>query len=417
MKLAESGKGVVSGMTPSRASSSSVAIASGYWAGGHVNNLYAGGTITDIPAASSGKHRYDLIVLDGSTGTISRVAGSEDTPTIISDFLENLQPLPPELTSENQILIAVIIVTSSGIPTGNFGHYATSGVADMTIPVKGQINHVDLVNKGSNTHASIDSHIGSSSNPHSVTAAQVGAPALSLITAVGDVFVGSGAGAVVKRTIAEVKALLGLGSAAYTASSDYTPAAHAGNTNNPHSTTYGQVGAEPANANIQAHIASTSNPHSTTTGQIGAAPAAQGVTDGNNHAHVDGKGGQIAYSSLSGKPTRKFAVPFTYGDGYSVIPTASVVASAEVEIPVACTITAVRIHERFNTTGSILVKLWKRTYSGDWSMLDEYVITDGIRYEETGLSIALAEGDWITAEVSTVSTMKQITCSLTCEPA
>lgn len=61
-------------------------------------------------------------------------------------------------------------------------------------------------------------------NPHAVTAANVGAPALSLITAVSDFFVGSAAGTVVKKTLAEVKTILGLGTAAYTASTDYAPA-------------------------------------------------------------------------------------------------------------------------------------------------------------------------------------------------
>ena len=39
----------------------------------------------------------------------------------------------------------------------------------------GTMNHNRLSNRGTNTHAQIDSHIGSTSNPHGVTAAQAGA--------------------------------------------------------------------------------------------------------------------------------------------------------------------------------------------------------------------------------------------------
>ena len=45
--------------------------------------------------------------------------------------------------------------------------------------------------------------------------------------------------------------------------------AHVASTANPHNVTLAQVGAEPANANIQAHIGSTSNPHSVTATQVG----------------------------------------------------------------------------------------------------------------------------------------------------
>jgi hypothetical protein len=64
-------------------------------------------------------------------------------------------------------------------------------------------------------------------------------------TALNDFQVGNGAGAWIKKTLAEIKTILGLGTAAYTASGDYTPIAHATATNNPHSTTAAQVAAIP----------------------------------------------------------------------------------------------------------------------------------------------------------------------------
>lgn len=53
----------------------------------------------------------------------------------------------------------------------------------------------------------------------------LGGIAHALATAVDDFLVASGAGVFVKKTLAEVKAILGLGSAAYTASTDYAVAA------------------------------------------------------------------------------------------------------------------------------------------------------------------------------------------------
>ncbi len=97
---------------------------------------YAGGSLTGIPAAGAGKHRYDLVVFDCSDDTLKRIEGSEDTPTPTStDFLENLQPVPPELANAQQILLGILIVTSSGIQNQNHGHYCTAGVANMIIEV------------------------------------------------------------------------------------------------------------------------------------------------------------------------------------------------------------------------------------------------------------------------------------------
>lgn len=66
----------------------------------------------------------------------------------------------------------------------------------------------------------------------------------SLSTAENDFLVGAPTGgSFVKKTLAEVKTILGLGSAAYTASTEYAAASHASDTSNPHSVTAAQVGA------------------------------------------------------------------------------------------------------------------------------------------------------------------------------
>jgi hypothetical protein len=73
-------------------------------------------------------------------------------------------------------------------------------------------------------------------------------------TALNDFLVGNGAGAWIKKTLAQIKTILGLGTAAYTAATDY-------------------------------------------------AVTAKGVTNGDSHDHSGGDGAQIAYSGLSGLPT------------------------------------------------------------------------------------------------------------------
>src|SRR3990167_4729891 len=56
--------------------------------------------------------------------------------------------------------------------------------------------------------------------------ATLGGIAQSLATAANDFLVASGAGVFIKKTLAEVKTILGLGTAAYTASTDYATAGH-----------------------------------------------------------------------------------------------------------------------------------------------------------------------------------------------
>ncbi len=101
-------------------------------------------------------------------------------------------------------------------------------------------------------NANIQSHIGASA-PHA------GHVNHALATAANDFLVGSGPGAFIKKTLAEVKSILGLGDAAYkdTGTANGTVATgdhgHANNAN---------IGGpyEPANANIQAHVAASA-PH------------------------------------------------------------------------------------------------------------------------------------------------------------
>jgi len=126
--------GVTSGLAVTRSSATAVAIASGNVKYNNAISAYAGGSIGTIPAASSGKHRYDAIVYDFATSAVKRLAGSEDTPEPYSGgFLNNQYPAPPELESETQALLAIIKVTQAGVVDENHGNYCTGGVADLRL--------------------------------------------------------------------------------------------------------------------------------------------------------------------------------------------------------------------------------------------------------------------------------------------
>ena len=133
MRVAASGIGVISGMVPARSSATALAVSIGTYRNGNTPGAYAGGSLTSVPAASSGKLRFDLVVFDVSDTTLKRIPGSEDTPIIIGEFLENSQPQPPELASASQILLGVARVSANGIEAVNYGHYATDSIASMII--------------------------------------------------------------------------------------------------------------------------------------------------------------------------------------------------------------------------------------------------------------------------------------------
>ena len=193
-------------------------------------------------------------------------------------------------------LISDLAVAAKGVTNGD-SHDHNGGDG-------GTIAHGSLSDVGTNTHAQIDTHVASTANPHSTTASQVGLgncdntsdadkpvstaqqTALdgkishSLATAANDVLVASGAGAFVKKTLAELKTILGLGTAAYTASTDY-------------------------------------------------AVEAKGVTNGDTHDHSGGDGAQIAHGDLSSVGTNTHAVIDTFMAKATATPTAGAIPLAD----------------------------------------------------------------------------------------
>ncbi len=73
------------------------------------------------------------------------------------------------LTTRGDVLIRDASITTR-LAIGGANTVLTS---DGTDTAWAQVDHVNLANKGTNTHAQIDTHLGSTSNPHSVTKDQV----------------------------------------------------------------------------------------------------------------------------------------------------------------------------------------------------------------------------------------------------
>lgn len=101
----------------------------------------------------------------GHAKTIENKAGTDITITSLQNFIGT--------ASTNHVIATG--TTNTFLWTDD----ADEGKASVTIgwiaskdPT--QPNHLDLLNIGSNSHASLDSHLGSTANPHSVTKAQVG---------------------------------------------------------------------------------------------------------------------------------------------------------------------------------------------------------------------------------------------------
>ena len=67
-------------------------------------------------------------------------------------------------------------------------------------------------------------------------------------------------------------------------------------------------------------------------------------------------------------------------------------------------------------SGSVTCTLYKHALSAAiGSTVDTFAISSATYYEETGLSIAVTAGDWLTVITSGITSCKQILCSLTLE--
>lgn len=154
--------------------------------------------------------------------------------------------------------------------------------------------------------ATVANHIASTSNPHNVTAAQVGAPTQAAFDA------------------------------------------HATNTSNPHGTTAAQVGA-PTTAQLTAHTTNTSNPHSVTTTQISAlnknnnlSDVTNAATARSNIAAADSATANAHYANMSNP----------HGVTRAQISAAALGANGDITSMTACSTFTSSSLMRFRTTGS-----------------------------------------------------------------
>ena len=116
----------------------------------------SGGSGSSLPSLSTG----EIIAGQADTIGIAKTVGGVVTMDVNGNF-----SYVPNSISHEQI---TNIGTNTHIQIDNH-------IGDATIHfTKGSIDHTSIQNIGTNTHAQIDTHISNTSNPHSVTASQVG---------------------------------------------------------------------------------------------------------------------------------------------------------------------------------------------------------------------------------------------------
>jgi len=226
----------------------------------------------------------------------------------------------------------------------------------------------------------------------------------NLATADSDMLVGQAAGSWIKKTLAEIKTILGLGSAAYTASGDYAVAAKGVTGGDGHDHTGG------AGATVDHGVLSglADDDHTQYTKHSLATAA-------NDFLVASGSGAFVKKTQVETLAILTTGV--TAGISIVIDGSGSVITTGikgDIEIPYACTLTAGRMFA--DASGSVTVSLWRDTYAnfppvvGD--LLDTYAISSATKMEETGISISLAAGDIIRFNVDSCTTITRVTLAL-----
>jgi hypothetical protein len=364
MRVAASGIGVMSGMVPSRASSSSVAVASGTYRNGNTPGTYPGGSLTNIPAASSGMLRFDLIVYDVSDTTLKRITGAEDTPPVISDFLETTTPQPSELASASQILLGIVRISSSGIEAITYGHYATDSIAKMIIELPSPLPLSTAV------------QFSAASRILARKTAGAGAGEECSLSEVLD-FIGSAARGDILYKGASGWARLAKGSAGYVLT---------------------QGADDPAWASDPIVAALTTRGDLLYRGASAPARLAKGVA------------GQVLVQGADDPvwTTRTFKAAYAFGNGSDVIEEDQ---EYGVSLPFASKVVAVTIREITQTTGTVTCSLYRHALSDTkGSPIDTFTMSSAKYFSEGSLNWAFTKDQWATIVVSGITAAKKIVC-------
>jgi hypothetical protein len=141
----------------------------------------------------------------------------------------------------------------------------------------------------------------------------------------------------------------------------------------------------------------------------------QGETGTQGATGPQGATGATGPTGASGSSKRK-ATAIINGGG-SVIATGP---AGGFECPITGHITAARIESIDATSGKIAIAVWIEPYSGGVPVDDDEVdifsiASSGTQSAETGLTIDVSEGDWITFNVDSCTDLKLVAISLTLE--
>jgi hypothetical protein len=115
---------------------------------------------------------------------------------------------------------------------------------------------------------------------------------------------------------------------------------------------------------------------------------------------------------------RDIALPIIIGDGVNTITTG---VKGYVEVPFACTIIAARLLG--DASGSIVIDIWKDIYANLPPTVADTItasakptLSSAQKSQDTtltGWTTAIAAGDWLGFNVDSITTLKQVTLSLT----